>query len=133
MRTVTTTSKRLVLTKEEKLIAKSWGSLWNTFGQRDRTGKGIVLLFGDWSGYSSSQYRITHVDWSYYNEVGDNYSGTVEFTDNTTMSVWTERVTREDIIRRKLYRKTSYTSLISKLIKSGKSHYKVAEEKEVVI
>lgn len=128
-RTIEYTSKRLVLSKEERHIAKSWGSLWQLFGQRERAGKGIVLLFGDWSGYRSSQYRITHIDWCYFKEIGSDYRGTVRFTDGTTMTVWTQAITREEIIRRKLVKNPTYKDLISKLIISGKSYYDVATEK----
>lgn len=131
MQTIEYKSKRLVLSKQEKEIAKSWGRLWNLFGQRDRSGKGIVLIFGDWSGYRSAQYRITHVDWCYHKEIGDNYRGTVRFTDGTTMAVWTQKVTREEIIRRELYKKTSYTELINNLIKSGDNYYDVSKENQL--
>ena len=138
MKEVRVTSSRLsATTAEEKRIVESWGKLWSTFSQRDRSGKGIVLIFGDWSGYRSSQYRITHIDWCYHKELPDNFHGTVQFTDGTTMQVWTRRVSRRDILQYKYERKCSYTELISKLIKSGKSFYSVADEnrekgKEVV-
>ena len=46
------------------------------------------------------------------------------------MTVWTERVTRKDILRTNRYRKDSYSSLISKLLKSGSNYYKVGSEKQ---
>lgn len=116
-------TKRLILSKDEKEIAKSWGSLWSRFGVLERSGRPIILIFGDWSGYRSSQYRITHIDQSHTKL--DNFHGTVQFTDNTTMSVWTKSVTREDIIRNKWYCKRSYTDLIGKLVNSGQSFYRV--------
>lgn len=123
METVEYKSKRLVLSKDEKEIAKSWGSLWSRFGVLERNNRPILLIFGNWSGYSSSQYRITHIDQSHNAKEG--FSGTVQFTDNTTMSVWVKAVTREQIIKNKWYRRASYTGLIGDLIKSGQSYYKV--------
>lgn len=116
-------STRLVLTKEERRISKSWGRLWNLFGQRERSGKGIYLLLGDWSGYKPSQHRITHVGWNIYKDLDENYHGTVKFTDNTTMSVWIEKVTRKDIVSRKMYKNETYSELINDLIKSGSGYY----------
>lgn len=114
---------RLVLTKEEKIIAKSWGLLWARFGSMERRGKSIYILFGDWSGYRSSQYRITHID--HTTKVNESYRGTVLFSDNTTMSVWVVAVTRADIIRNKWNRRQSYNTLISKLLDSDSNYYKV--------
>jgi hypothetical protein len=75
--------------------------------------------------------RITHIDWCSKN-MSDNYRGTVQFTDGTTMSVWVRRVTRKQIIENKWRRNPTYESLIRKLISSGKDFYRVGEEKEVV-
>ncbi len=129
MKETTVTSTRLSLTKEERPIAKSWGSWWAYFGRMERTHGGCKVLFGDWSGYRSSQYRITHVDWC-PKELVESYHGTVQFTDGTTMSVWVKKVSRKDIIHNKWKRNPSYESLIRKLIASGKSYYKVGEENE---
>lgn len=123
METVEYKSKRLILSKDEKEIAKSWGSLWSRFGVLERSKRPIILIFGDWSGYTSSQYRITHIGYSY--SAKDGFSGTVQFTDNTTMSVWVKAVSREQIIKNKWRRRPSYTGLIGDLIKSGQSYYKV--------
>jgi hypothetical protein len=128
------TTKRLIAQgPEEKAIVKSWGSLWQRFGSLERSGKPIYLIFGDWSGYRSSQYRITHVDFAGYYEtvsqkLDDKYRGTVQFTDNTTMTVWVQCVTREQILERKLSKRESYNRLINDSVKSGKSYYKVGEE-----
>jgi hypothetical protein len=132
MKTVEYTTKRIIATTpEEKAVAKSWGSLWSRFGQLERSGKPIYLIFGDWSGYKSSQYRITHIDFAaYYGAVkqhlNDDFRGTVQFTDNTTMSVWVKVVSRADILQAKYYKKENYRTLINDLIKSGESYYKVA-------
>jgi len=125
MESVEYKSKRLILTKDEKIIAKSWGALWSRFGTLERSGRPILLIFGDWSGYRSSQYRITHIDQSY--KAKEGFSGTVQFTDNTTMSVWVKAVTREQIIKNKWSRRPSYTSLINDLIYSGEGYYKVGD------
>lgn len=116
-------STRLVLTKEEREISKSWGPLWARFGALERRGRPILLIFGDWSGYRSSQYRITHIDQSSTADV--NFHGTVQFTDNTTMTVWVKAVTRQQIIRNQWRRSQSYSELIRKLITSGQTFYKV--------
>jgi hypothetical protein len=131
MKETTFSGTRLTLTKEERPIAKSWGSWWSYFGRMERTHGGFLILFGDWSGYRSSQSRITHIDWCSKN-MSDNYRGTVQFTDGTTMSVWVRRVTRKQIIENKWRRNPTYESLIRKLISSGKDFYRVGEEKEVV-
>ncbi len=134
MKETTFISKRLTLTKEERPIAKSWGRWWAYLGQLERSGKMGRLLFGDWSGYRSSQYRVTHVDYCFYKDLPDNFHGTVRFTDGTTMSVWVEKITRADIIRRKLRNNPTYSDLIRKLIKSGNSYFNVADDnkKEIV-
>lgn len=130
MRTAEFTSKRLVLSKEEKHIAKSWGALWSRFGQLERSGRPIRLIFGDWSGYRSSQYRITHVAFLHDKSVESTFSGTVQFTDNTTMNVWVKEVTREEIINNKWEQRTGYTKLIGDLIRSGKTYYKVGDQND---
>jgi hypothetical protein len=127
MQTTTFTSTRLTLTKQERLISKSWGSWWNYFGRMERTHGCFNVLFGDWSGYTSSQSRITHVDWC-PKSLDERYHGTVRFTDNTTMKVWVEKLTRKDIIRRGLRRNPSYESLIHKLLSSGSNYYDVAKQ-----
>jgi hypothetical protein len=118
-------STRLILLKEEREIAKSWGSLWSRFGALERRGKPILLVFGDWSGYRSSQWRITHLDHCYFKGINENYHGTVAFTDNTTMSVWVKAVSRQAIINNQWYRKQGYSELIGKLLRSGETYYKV--------
>jgi hypothetical protein len=132
MKETTFISKRLTLTKEERPIAKSWANWWTRMGSLERRGEKARLLFGNWSGYSSSQSRITHVDYCYYKDLPDDFHGTVRFTDGTTMAVWVEKVTRAEVIRRKLRKNASYSELISKLIKSGKSYYNVADESKAV-
>lgn len=132
MKETTFISKRLTLTKEERPIAKSWAHWWSRMGSLERRDKPVRLLFGNWSGYSSSQSRITHVDYCFYKELPSDFHGTVRFTDGTTMSVWIENVTRAEIIRRKLRKNPSYSSLISKLIKSGNGYYDVASESKSV-
>jgi len=133
MKTVEYTTKRIqATTPEEKSIVKSWGSVWQRFGQLERSGKPIYLICGDWSGYRSSQYRITHVDFAgYYGEPGhiltSDFRLTVQFTDNTTMNVWVVKVTREAILEGNYRRRESYNKLINDAIKSGKSYYKVGE------
>jgi len=117
--------------------SKSWGTWWARFGTLERSGKPIYLLFGDWSGYTSSQHRITHVDYAgYYGAVGqkldDKFRGTVQFTDGTTMQVWVRSVSRAEILERGYHKKESYNSLINKMIKSGKTYYKVGEENESI-
>lgn len=130
MRTAEFTSKRLVLSKEEKSIAKSWGVLWSRFGQLERSARPIRLIFGDWSGYRSSQYRITHVAFLTNKSVESTFSGTVQFTDNTTMNVWVKEVTREEIINNKWEQRAGYTKLIGDLIRSGKTYYKVGDQND---
>lgn len=125
MNTTTFTSTRLSLTKEEREISKSWGRWWEYFGRLERTQGSFKVLFGNWSGYTSSQRRITHVDYC-PKDLIETYHGTVEFTDNTTMSVWVEKLTRKDIISRELRRNPSYEQLIGKLLKSGSNYYSVA-------
>lgn len=124
-------TRRLTATSpEEKAVVKSWGALWSRFGVLERSGKPILLIMGDWSGYRSSQYQITHVDYAgYYGAPGQKvdaeFSGTVKFTDGTTMSVWVKVVTRAEILQRNLRRKQGYRELISDLVKSGKTYYEV--------
>jgi len=134
MKTVEINSTRLIAQgPEEKAVVKSWGSWWSRFGTLERKGKPIYLLFGDWSGYTSSQYRVTHVDYAGYygvvgQKLGDDYRGTVQFSDGTTMQVWVRAVSRAEILERKYSKREGYNSLINKLIKSGKTYYKVGDE-----
>jgi len=124
MKETTIVSKRLTLTKEERPIAKSWGRWWNYMGGLERKEKRGRLLFGDWSGYKSSQYQITHVDYC-PKDLPDDYRGIVDFTDGTSMSVWVESVTRAEIIRRRLRCRPNYNELIGKLIKGGTGYWSV--------
>lgn len=126
MQITTFTSTRLSLTKEERYISKSWGRWWAYFWQSERNTGSFKVLFGNWSGYTSSQRRITHTDIC-PKDLDEKYHGTVEFTDGTTMSVWVETLTRKEIINRKLERNPSYSHLISKLINSGENYYSVAK------
>lgn len=126
MREIEYVTKKLIpITREEKDTAKSWGPLWSRFGVLERTGRPILLIFGDWSGYTSRQYRITHVDFATNYGVQESYRATVQFTDNTTMSVWVQRVTRREILEKGFSRKQNYNDLIRKAARSGESFYKV--------
>jgi len=116
---------RLNLAKEvEREIHKSWGQLWPRMLAEARKHGTIRILFGRWSGYHSSQQRLVHVDWLPTKEsltlIG------VQFTDNTTMNIWTERLTIPQLLEQKLARKPSYEKLIGEARVSGESWYVVA-------
>jgi len=123
MREVTVT--RMVLTPEEREIRSSWGNVWVRMQRECRKNGFVTLLFGDWSGYRSSQYRITHIDYIFPNEAKNLKLRTVQFTDCTVMNVWTEKVTIESILARGLKRRQGYTSLISEAMASGEGFYSV--------
>lgn len=134
MKTTTFKTTRIqATTPEEKAIVKSWGSLWQRFGQLERTGRPILLIFGDWSGYRSSQYQITHIDVADHygspkQKIAEDFSGTVRFTDNTTMQVWVKKITRAEILQRGFKKRQCYYELINRLVKSGKTYYSVADD-----
>lgn len=124
------TTRLTASTPNEKDTVRSWGSSWQYFGRLERAGKPILLIFGDWSGYRSSQYQITHVDvagyyGNYKEKISPTFRGTVRFTDGTTMTVWVKAVTRAEILEQGLKRRENYRELINKLVKSGKTFYDV--------
>lgn len=124
MKEVTYTSTRLVpTTPEEKRAKSSWGKDWSRIRNAEDKG-GALLVFGDWSGYRAEQKQITHITLA-LPEMDDSYRSTVKFTDGTTMNVWTERVTRKDILIRGLNKKNGYSELIREAFKSGEPFYKV--------
>lgn len=129
MKEITYTVDRLIpTTPEEKEVIKSWGPLWSQFTQDEKKEFGVLIIFGDWSGYKSAQYRVTHIDVAPSSIKSSGDIGTVEFTDGTTMKVWVERLTRKTILARGLHRKLGYTTLVDQFIRSGKSYYRVGEE-----
>jgi hypothetical protein len=124
MKRITYTTTRMVLeTPQEKALAKSWGSDWKRMSVSEDKQGSFLVIFGDWSGYKSSQYRITHTMLSPIQEEG--FLGTVKFSDNTKMDVWTKRMTREELLEGDFRKMEGYESLIREFLKSGKKYYKV--------
>lgn len=124
MKKITYTTSRMVLeTPTEKEVARSWGNDWKRMGSLESREGSFLVIFGDWSGYKSSQYRITHTMLSPIQEEG--FLGTVEFSDNTKMDVWTKRMTREELLEGNFRKIEGYESLIRDFIKSGKKYYKL--------
>ncbi len=121
--------KRMVLSKEEQRVRASWGKLWDRMRNEERKHGHVTLLFGDWSGYRPSQYRITHIDWLPA-KVEAVKLKTVLFTDNTTMRVWTEPMTLASLLERGFARRLGYTNLLNEAILTGKDIYVVGEHLE---
>lgn len=122
------TVKRLVLNKEEKKIRKTWGKDWLAMKREQEKNGGFDLVIADWSGYNSNQYRITHIEYDkdMSKAVGLKHSSTiVQFSDNTTMQIWKEFHTLESVLENRIEKRLSYSDLIRRALKSGKSYYMV--------
>lgn len=114
----------LTLSPEEKIVKNSWKDVWPRMKlQEYRTGW-FWLIFGEWSGYSSRQVRVVHLDFLSNLDAPLKLQG-VTFTDGTTMRVWAQKVTRMEVIQRGLKRNLGYTKLINEAIKSGKEWFTV--------
>ena len=118
-------SSRLVLDKEEREIRHTWGRWWPRMRKEQERKGGFYLLFGDWSGYQSSQYRITTIQYIKEEDVKNLKLHTVYFSDNTTMSVWVKKVTIETLLASKWKQRLTYTDLIRKAMATGKETYSV--------
>lgn len=123
MKEVTTT--RLVLDKEEREIRKSWGRDWARLRNDAKKYGTCFLLMGDWSGYNSSQYRLTHCTRISKDEADTIKLRTVRFSDNTTMSVWIVKTTIEQLLNKRWKAAHGYDSLLSQAIKTGDVSYSV--------
>jgi hypothetical protein len=125
----TTVTTRLSLTAEDRAIRKTWADHFGPWdrmrAEAKRNGGKVLILFGDWSGYRSSQQRITHVDWISRKRAEGMKLRTVQFSDNTTMRVWTEELTLAEVLTRKLARRPSYDKLIYDAMASGEERYAV--------
>ena len=130
MKTIEITQNRLILTNdEEKSIYRTWKREWSSLSRNDRIYEGSYIILGQWSGYTAGQGRICHVTQAKPFGVTSYYSQ-ILFTDNTRLTVWVERLTREEILRRRLRRMDSYTDLILKAIRSGQEVYTVGSESQ---
>ena len=116
------TASRLFLSKDEKEIAKSWGSIWNRIAIAERRGTPFYITIGTWSGYNSKQSRIVHVD-TMLDGMKINQEGTIKYSDNTFLYVTNVKVDRMYILNNRLFRKPVYNDLIKKLIKEGCGSY----------
>ncbi len=119
MKTIQTT--RVILNPEEKLVRKSWDTDWPKMRKADS----FLLMFADWSGYNSSQYRITHCSLAPKTVDKSNFPVTVQFTDNTTMTIFLEEYSLEKLLEKNVMKKLAYESLICEALASGQSFYKV--------
>ena len=128
MKEITTT--RLVLDKDEREIRKSWGYDWPKMVKDEKKHGHFTVLFGDWSGYRSSQYQITHVQYVTPKEAEEIKLRHIGFTDGTSMSIWMVKLTISDLLKKQYRKKLGYSSLIDKGIRSGKPSFNVADDNE---
>ena len=122
------TATRLSLNAEEREVRKTWGSKWLRMRAEEKRRGHFHVLFGDWSGYRSSQQRITHIDYIPRIVVEEKKLETVLFSDGTMMRVWTEPFTILELLQKGLRRRQGYTSLIDQAMRSGKRVFDVLRE-----
>lgn len=110
MKTVTTT--RVVLDKEERAIAKSWGSDWARIKTDVKKYGRACILTGEWSGYNAGQRRICHTEYSRNDHSRGMALKSIVFTDGTTLRVEIRAYTLEQILGWKMRRIQAYDELI---------------------
>lgn len=110
MKTVTTT--RVVLDKEERAIAKTWGSDWARIKADVKKFGRAAILTGEWSGYNSGQRRICHTEYSRNDHSRTMALKQIVFTDGTTLRVEIRAYTLEQILEWKMRRIRAYDELI---------------------
>lgn len=126
MQVKTYTATKIVLSPEEKEIKKSWSIHWSYFRKKFDRHEKFIILFGEWSGYNSKQQRIVHIDIGSEELFKKSESvGTIEYSDGTTLKVWQEKIGLTELFDRKLKCNPTYKGLVTKLMLSGSSYYKV--------
>ena len=110
MKTVTTT--RVVLDKEERAIAKSWGSDWDRIKSDIKKFGRACILTGEWSGYNAGQRRICHTEYSRNDHSRGMALKSIVFTDGTNLRVEIRAYTMEQIFEWKIERKRQYDQLV---------------------
>lgn len=126
MKIIEYTTKKIILNSEEKLIKNSWKNHWKDFVKIYNKGENIKIIIGEWSGYTSAQRKVCHIDFAdRYLKSNELSYGKIEFSDATYLEVYVKSYSLEDILREKIYSKISYHSLIKQMIDSGKKYLKV--------
>ena len=115
MRIITYTTQRLVLTPDEKRIAKSWGSQWKSMVKSHLKGEKILLIIGEWSGYRSSQRRVVHTSLAPKN-TQSGHLGMIKYSDNTTMDTVVQAYSLQEILDQKREPLTSYTDAVRRML-----------------
>lgn len=110
MKTVTTT--RVVLDKDERAIAKTWGSDWARIRADVKKYGRACILTGEWSGYNSGQRRICHTEYSRNDHSRGMALKQIVFTDGTTLRVEIRAYTIKQILEWKMRRINGYDELI---------------------
>lgn len=135
MKIIEYTTKKIILNSEEKLIKNSWKNHWKDFVKSYNKGEKIEIIIGEWSGYTSAQRKVCHIDFAdrylKSNKLTckhiffSSFYGKIEFSDATYLEVYVKSYSLEDILREKIYPKISYHSLIKQMIDSGEKYLKV--------
>lgn len=115
MRIITYTTQRLVLTPDEKIIAKSWGPQWKSMVKSHLKGEKIPLIIGEWSGYRSSQRRVVHTSLAPKN-TQSGHLGMIKYSDNTTMDTVVKAYPLQEILDQKREQLTSYTDAVRRML-----------------
>lgn len=126
MKKVTYTTTKLILTKEEKEIKKTWDDgTWKFLLKQEAVLGYVVLITGTWSGYPGQ----TNCDTTSYrhatmamNPSIHPYRGTIVFTDNTTLNVVSEKMTIEELLQRRIKQRGAYTELVIRMIQGGQGY-----------
>jgi hypothetical protein len=120
MREVTYTSTRIVLTAEEKRIAKAWKGQWKRILEFHRDGGKIPLIIGTWSGYTANQRRDVHCSLGSKSIPPNKVLGMVKFSDRTTMTASQKEFTLQEILEKGILPMSSYQDAVT-LMKKGET------------
>ena len=115
MRIITYTTQRLVLTPDEKRIAKTWGPQWKSMVKSHLKGEKIRLIIGEWSGYRASQRRVVHTSLA-PKGTQSGHLGMIKYGDNTTMDTVVQAYSLQEILDQKLEPLTSYTDGVKRML-----------------
>jgi len=119
-------STRMVLSPEEKMVKDSWKPVWPRMRlQEYRTGS-FWLIFGEWFGlgHSSRRRKVVYLDYLSPLDLPVRLRG-IHFSDGTSLGIWIQKMTRDEIVRRMLKRNLGYSAVISEALESGEEEFRV--------
>ena len=117
--------RRLVLSKEEGRIRKTWGTNWSRMKTEEENNNYFVLRIGYWTGYRPNQRRLVHAEFIPRKAVKPLKLECIKFTDNTGLVLYDEQWTIEELLAKGICYNSQYKALIDKAITTNKVVYLV--------